>query len=372
MSLQRALESYLEEISVADPDSAGAGTYAANAESILRRFLEWLEAEHEVTAFESLTVAHIRSYVETLRAQTRRGVYTESTARTYFAVVRAFLSWAVREGRLEANPATEPAATAALPPGDSTASRRSQLWTAEQRDTLEAFVRERAMEAIDGERKDRLARLREYALVAMLAYGGVRGSELLRDPKDDRRMGATWADVDFYRGTIRVLGKSQRLEDVPLPAPARTPLRRYRVALDPPTNQWPLFPTRHAPSVAACVRDRLRDRGYDETEIEGLCESRTSLEVAREYSISPPAITTEGGRSILRRLCEEAAIDGEYLKPRGARDLEEELYRRDPTTAQDALAYAPLRQTAVVVADEHNEPLWKLWGPEERRSRSDD
>ncbi len=358
-TLPDALEAYLEEIAVADPASSGAGTYAANAESILRRFVEWLAEEHDVARLEDLAVSHVRSYVEELRAHTSRGTYTESTARTYFAVVRAFLSWCVREGTLESNPATEPAATDALPPAEATGARRSQLWTADQREALERFVRDRAIAAIDGDREDRLARLREYALVAMLAYGGVRGSELFRDPKDDRRTGATWADVDFYRGTIRVLGKSQRLEDVPLPAPARTPLRRYRVALDPPTNEWPLFPTRHAPSIAACVREALRDRGYDESSVEEICAAKTAVEVAREYSIAPPAITTEGGRSILRRLCEEAAIDGDYLKPRGARNIEEGLYRLDPTTAQDALAYAPLRQTAVVLADEDYVPFWQ-------------
>ncbi len=77
-------------------------------------------------------------------------------------------------------------------------------------------------------------------------------------------------------------------------AQARTPLRRYRVVLDPPTNDWPLFPTRHAPSIARHVREQLDERGYDAEEIDALFADRTAIELARERAIAPPAITTEG------------------------------------------------------------------------------
>jgi site-specific recombinase XerD len=314
-----AVDAYLRRKAVGDPDGSGAGTYASNAESILRRWAEWTEREHGVASLAALEADHARAYAAELRARTERGEYAASTAGTYYAVVRAFLSWCVRGGLLETNPAATDGARAALP----TVEERSEddAWTGRERGELERYVRERALDAARGDcpTSDRRTRLREYAMVAVLAHAGVRGAELFRVPDDDRRTGATWDDVDFYTGTIRVLGKSQRLEDVPLPARARTPLRRYRVVLDPPSTDWPLFPTGHAPSVAGRVRSVLRDRGHDEATIEALFEDATATALARERSIAPPAITTEGARSVLRRLCEAAGVDGNHLTPRGPR-----------------------------------------------------
>lgn len=319
ISVTDAIDVYLERKAVGDPDGPGAGAYAANAESILRRWAAWLEAEHDVASLFSLEVEHMRAYAEELGDRTDRGEYTPSTAGTYFAVVRAFLSWSVRGGILETNPAATETAEAGLP---ATGERSDgQRWTAGKRRALETYVRERSVAATDTDRRDRLGRLREYALVAVLAHAGVRGAELFRVPEDDRREGATWDDVDFYRGTVRVLGTSGQLEDVPLPAAARTPLRRYWIALDPPCPEWPLFPTRHAPSIARSVRTTLRERGHDEATVERLLSAETAEAIARKRAIVPPAITTEGARSILRRLCADAEIeiDGDYLKPRGAR-----------------------------------------------------
>ncbi|WP_458208615.1 hypothetical protein [Haladaptatus sp. NG-SE-30] len=43
--------------------------------------------------------------------------------------------------------------------------------------------------------------------------------------------------------------------------------------------------------------------------------------VIREYEVVLPAISTEGARSVMKRLCKEADldVDGEYLKPHGVR-----------------------------------------------------
>ncbi|GAB3035775.1 site-specific integrase [Natronobiforma cellulositropha] len=349
------IDAYLERKAVGDPNGPGAGTYASNAESILRRWAEWLAREHEVTSTFDIEVEHMRAYAETLRARTEGGRYTASTAGTYFAVVRAFLTWCVDGGILEENPAASETATGALPTDDGTSGSRGQFWTSEHRRTLESYVADRALEASDADRDERLVRLREYAMVAVLTHSGVRGAELFRVPEDDRRGGATWGDVDFYTGTIRVLGKSQRLEDVALPAAARTPLRRYRVVLDPPSNEWPLFPTRHAPSIAREVRSVLGERGYSDEEIERITSEGTAAEVSREHAIDPPAITTEGARTILRRLCTDAAVDvdGDYLTPHGARRGHDgEPYRTDPTTAQTALRSTFLEQSIAVVEED--------------------
>lgn len=351
-----AVDAYLQRKAVGDPDGSGAGTYASNAESILRRWADWLEHEHGIRSLFALTVEHMHAYATELRARADRGEYTASTAGTYYAVVRAFLSWCVRGGILESNPAATDEAESALP--TATERPESEFWTATQRRRLETAVRERALEAATGlhDHDARCNRLREYAMVALLAHSSVRGSELFRVPDDERRTGATWEDVDFYTGTIRVLGKSQRLEDVPLPASARTPLRRYRVVLDPPSNDWPLFPTRHAPSIARRVTDALADRGHDEAEIDALFDDATASQLARERSIAPPTITTEGARSVLKRLCKEADVDvdGDYLTPRGVRGDHDDAdhYRREATASKPALRASVLEQ-ALAVRETH-------------------
>ncbi len=345
VAVEDAVDAYLERKAVGDPDGPGAGAYAANAGSILRRWAEWLEAEHGLTTLSALGAAHMRSYAAKLDDRVDRGEYAASTARTYFAVVRAFLSWCVRGGIVAENPARAESVAEPLPSAEtpSTPDRREDLEEAWR--TLLAHLRG-GLEAED----NRLERFREYAMVAVLAHTGVRGSELFCVPEDDRRGGATWADVDFYRGTIRVLGRSGRLEDVPLPAAARTPLRRYRIVMDPPRTDWPLFPTRHAPSIARRVRTALAERGYDEREIEALLEGETARTLARERAIAPPAITTEGARSILKRLCGDADIDvdGDYLTPREARD--ESAYRREAETAGAPLRVS-LEERAIVLPD---------------------
>ncbi|SEP75781.1 tyrosine-type recombinase/integrase [Natrinema salaciae] len=349
VAIADAVDAYLQRKAVGDPDGAGAGAYASNAESILRRWADWLERDHDVRSIAALDVEHMRAYAIELQRRTDRGEYTASTAGTYYAVVRAFLSWCVRGGIRDTNPAATDRAETALPTAD--ARPTSDSWTADQRRELERYVRDRGLEAGARSTAERRTRLREYAMVAVLAHSTVRGSELFRVPEDDRRTGATWDDVDFYTGTIRVLGKSQRLEDVPLPARARTPLRRYRVVLDPPSNDWPLFPTGHAPSIAARVRSVLRDRGHDETEIEALLDDATATELARERSIAPPAITTEGARSVLKRLCEGAGvdIDGDYLTPRGVRrERDTDAYRREATASKPTLRASVLEQSIVV------------------------
>lgn len=362
IALEDAVEVYLRRKAVGDPGGSGAGTYAAKAESILGRFAEWLEREHGVRAIDALEAEHMRSYAAELRERADSGEYAVSTAETYYAVVRAFLSWCARGGIIAENPAATDRAEAALPTADEPTD--GDRWTAAQRRQLEAYVRERTLEADrDRDPDERRDRLREYAMVALLAHSAARGSELFRVPQDDRRTGATWADVDFYSGTIRVLGKSQRVEEVALLAPARTPLRRYRVALDPPSNDWPLFPTRHAPSIARRVRSVLRDRGYGDEEIEELLERKTATQLARERSIAPPAITTEGARSVLKRLCSAADVDvdGDYLTPRVVRAEPPEGDRRDATAPNRAVepsvsilersTAVPETETSPVVAD---------------------
>ena len=333
--IEAAVERYLERKSGEDGTTTGSGTYTANASSILTRWVDWLADEYDVRTTTELERAHLAAYARDLADRTERGECTASTATTYFAVVRAFLSWCRSVEICETNPAADVTVDELFP---TTASRTdTQHWTPEARRQLESHVRS-AVSAAPGDSTERLARLREWAMVALLAHAGLRGAELFRVPADDRRSGATWDDVDFYAGTVTVLGTGHRLEAVTLPAAARTPLRRYRVALDPPTVDWPLFPTHHAPSVADRVRAELGARGYDEAAIEELFATSTAIELARIHAIAPPALTTEGARTILKRLCAAASVDvdGEYLKPGGARRAYDGTGSRTPATRQSS------------------------------------
>jgi hypothetical protein len=138
--------------------------------------------------------------------------------------------------------------------------------------------------------------------------------------------------VDIESGVIRVLEKSQTAgEEVQLPSQARPALERYRKILDPPTDEWPMFPTRHAPSLYECVRAELGDRVDD---LEADLKAEDPDVVLYRYEIVPPSITAETVRNIFRRLYEEGEnpVKGEheYLKPHGARrGAGEALYRAE-------------------------------------------
>lgn len=350
--LADAVETYLERKSVGDHGERGSGTYASNAASILGRWTAWLERERDVTDLGSIDADLCLSYANELADRCEEGSYTPSTARTYFAVVRAFCSWCVAGGLLETNPARAIDVESVLPERSEgvPSGTDDERWL-----ELESFVRERAESGVDGEggAGGRLVRLREYALVAVLAHTDVRSGELFHVPEDDRRSGATWEDVDFYTATLRVLGTSQRLENVTLPAPARTPLRRYRIALDPPSTDWPLFPTRHAPSITRRVRVVLSDRGLSERDVDRALDASTARELSRTRVIPPPTITTEGARSILKRLCSEAGVtvDGKYLTPRGARRAGTST-ERSPARVSPAAISDDVREDAIVRRDD--------------------
>ena len=97
----------------------------------------------------------------------------------------------------------------------------------------------------------------------------------------------------------------------------------YQTVLDAPSESWPVFPSFHRPTLSQRVTDELDSRGYTDMEIEEMRTDRSLIEVCVEYDIEPPSITTDAGRHVLKRLCEEAGIelddDEEYLMPHGAR-----------------------------------------------------
>jgi len=124
--------------------------------------------------------------------------------------------------------------------------------------------------------------------------------------------------MDVYR-------KKQQWDAASLPDPVISPLRSYRQLMDPPTDRWPVFPTFDQRTLAGLVQDELAERGE---RTEAIAERREEyardLLLALGEDIRPPSITTDGARSILQRLSEEADIDidhpkHDYLAPTGGR-----------------------------------------------------
>ena len=113
--LEAAVERYLERKSGEDGRATGSGTYTANASSILTRWVDWLADEYDVRTTTELERAHLAAYARDLAERTDRGEWTASTATTYFAVVRAFLSWCRSVDICETNPAADVTVAELLP-----------------------------------------------------------------------------------------------------------------------------------------------------------------------------------------------------------------------------------------------------------------
>jgi integrase len=331
--------------------SLDSGNYRANNELVLETFGEFLADRRGVTSLDELTVLDCRRYAQWLRERTRDDGDALSAASAhangpYFTVVRAFLGWCVDDERLESNPARPNRVREALPEYRGDPDR--QFWSAEARGALIEFVDERAHDALDGSTEEREQAFRDRALVATLAFTGARGAELFADPRDDYRDGLRWSDVDLDRGVAEVLGKTRERQPVPLTDRVVDRLERYRTVLSPASEEWPVFPTRHHPSLAQAVEEGLEARGCGGDDIESALCGATATELLRTHGIAPPALSKNGARSVMRRLCERAGvdIDGEYLKPHGGRrGLGSELYARDAELAQETLRHESIETT---------------------------
>lgn len=331
-----------------------SGNYRADAERELGRFIEWLRRDMggdspaadavggptaDGDAGENATVeptfADLDERVFRRYARYLAGLGNEATTtETYYAYVSSFCGWAVDEGYLNRHHAATSVARAPLPEDTGRRSGDQQAWTPEQRDRITRHVDDRASAAIDamarstpeeGSEFAAVRACRDRALVYLLAYTGVRAAEILRDPDDTRRTGLRWSDIDFDDRAMTVFRKKQEWDDASLPEPVLHPLRIYTRLLDPPDDEWPVFPTLHRPTLAALVRDGLADRGLDEDEIETVREEGgPDLLVCRDRDLGPPAsITANGARKRLKRLCEAAGIELDdrhgYLAPHGGR-----------------------------------------------------
>lgn len=201
-------------------EARGAGPYAA----AVGRFLAHLEdqrgaSRHTLTAYrrdldelgrflaetrhtsrpprpEAIEPIDVRGFVARLA---RRGLARSSVARK-LAVVRSFLRHAMREGRLESNPA-QGVPTPRVPrglPRDLTVDETFAL--------------------LDGIAGDDPAAQRDRALLELLYAAGLRVSELVSLDLDD---------LDTRAGVLRVLGKGHKERMVPFGSKAARALERW-------------------------------------------------------------------------------------------------------------------------------------------------
>jgi len=283
------------------------------------------------------------------RSTTAEGI-SAATAWTYYDYVSAYLAYCVEWEYLRENPARKGLATDQLPPRPNQKTDEADFWTSHERKALLRFADQRAEQALDERGTDAIEALRDRALVYVLAYTGVRGGEVLADPRDDRRDGLRWEDLSLDGGHLWVLGKNQTEEQVQLPRQTHGPLERLQRALDPADDRWPVFPTLHRPTLSRGLPNGVeRD------------DDQSYLDCYREIDRAPNALTTNGGRSVLKRLCSEADldVDGGYLKPHGARrGVGEMMYRqRGAAAAQRTLRHADPRTTSEMYAHIEAEEL---------------
>ncbi|WP_224268884.1 tyrosine-type recombinase/integrase [Haloprofundus salinisoli] len=344
MREEAAIESTIERYL----DGVEAGNSRKNYRSVLTEWAAWLRAEAGVTAVDAVTVMHCRRYARHLKRLVRDGNLRASTANTYYAYVRAFLGFCVADELAATNPAKSARATDELP--EDHGDRDRQFWRRKQRDAILTYV-DRRTEEVQSDGSDREIRraFRNRALVSLLALSGVRGGEVFAATADKRRVGLRWTDVNLDANAVRVFGKSREYEYAQLPERAGAALLDHRERCEPADASWPVFPTAHGPSLRRAVETQLGERGWTDEEIDERCSELPLPAVLREERVTPPSLTTDGARSVMKRLCADAEIDvrGEYLKPHGARrGLGHELYANGHAElAQSALRHASIETT---------------------------
>lgn len=319
-------------------DSLESGGSRKTIRSPLNEFIDFCD-EHSISCVDDLSAADLREYGSRLLDRKREGDISASTADTYFSYVRAFLSFCVRDGLADQNPANTVKAEEYLPKDDG--KRKRQFWTDEQRSQLVDHVSSRVSDSLESwSEVSREVAYRDRAIVILFIDTGVRGGELFFDPNDDRRNGLTWGDVHLDKRMVEVFGKSRKYEPVPLSDRAISALETYRTVVDPPSDKWPVFPTGHSASIYDALEEATGERPQPGSDVDRLC---------REHGVAPPALTKDGGRSILERLTVDAEIEVEdgFLKPHGARRaLGADLYRQGKSeVAQSILRHQSIETT---------------------------
>ena len=153
--------------------------------------------------FDDFTLDALRAWL----AQAVQEGKSRSTLARRTAAVRAFSTWAYKQGYL-----AEDAAARLVTP-----KVNRPLPTVLRPDTAEAVVAERAPER-GGEGGSRPEALRDLAMLELLYATGIRVGELT---------GLNVADVDLSRGVAKVTGKGDKQRVVPFGAPAAAAVRYW-------------------------------------------------------------------------------------------------------------------------------------------------
>jgi len=335
--------------------NGSAGNYRRNCARALRAFFEYLDTEDLNPPEEAtdLDEGHFRRFARYLAVEdwlTPQGepksgdetsftdTISPSTMRTYYSMVSAWCGWCTREGVISTHYAVRDAAREPLPEGNDGSVRDQQTWSQKQRETITRYADHRVDQML-GEvdrAADAVKELRDRAFVYVLAFTGVRGGEILRDPNDPDREGLRWGEVNLDQELIWVVPKKRglSLDDRPLtpkPVPA---LKRLQSALNP-AEEWPVFPSLAWPTLYGDLRSGAPEHISEEAVENALddADGRADLfDLYREWDITPSAMNTASGRNTMQRLCTELNDDedfvGEldfsdskhdYLAPHGAR-----------------------------------------------------
>lgn len=314
-----------------------SGKYKRNNEHVLRLFAEWLRRERGIETVEAINSQDLRQFARELRESMddeESNINAGSTVTQYYDYVAAWLGWAVRDQYLDRNPARTETATEPLPEVSTEPDR--QFWSNREREAICVTTDQLVDDALENaDDQNRLQAYRDRALVYLLAYSGCRGAEIAAVSEDAKRNGLRWSDLNLDDGIIFVYGKSREWEEAPLFEPAIEPLQRWKQLLDPPSDDWPVLPTMHLPTL------------YGELPNDIETSPDTVWDDLRESKLSPPSLGTDGVRRILKRLCADSQYEfTEPLKPHGARrGLGDTLYQEQAELAQDALRHKSIETT---------------------------
>lgn len=330
-SIEVAMEGFLENIS----KEGDSGNYRRSVSGFFNnRWRDWL-IRNNLTSLSQIDKEVMSEYASHLAECTEDEQIAASTAQTYFHYISAFLGWCREQDLIVTNPATYSEVQEHLP--EEAAKKEQQFWSDEK---LERLLEAVNRSAIVADSDEKLIANRNRALVYLVSFSGALSAELLKSSEDNRRDGLSWGELNFDTYEIEVLGKSQELELVPIPRPAREPLETLYELQSPESPDWKVFFTGHSPSQTNTLKEGLMNQGYQEEEINTILSEGEPWELFHEYDISPPPLTVDGGRNLLKRICKDndIEIDGDYLKPFGARrHLGQQLFDESVSTAQKRL-----------------------------------
>lgn len=244
----------------------------------LREWLNYLEAEEIPLEVEEISTFHIRQFVAHLFEQ--RGL-AAVTVKKKLACLRSFFVFACRYHGAEQNPAaavTSPNIPERLP------------------EVLTDQEIARLLEACD-ENYFRLYRVRDRAIIAVLATLGVRRQELF-----DIRL----QDWDAHERTVRIRsGKGDRERILPLTDELVSLIKRW-LDVRPATDQPWLFVSRHGHQLAAQPMQRMLRRL---AEAAGL-DQKIHTHMFRHYAATSIVQNdSAGGVERARRILGHASLD---------------------------------------------------------------